>query len=278
MLNSLSIKLRNIAMMNKTGTSQLNKSRQKPACGKAEGDLATFLYSLLHGLNNPLTILLNTSRELDSMLSLERIDKILLRQHIEEIVDSSEEIESLSRNVLLSSQILDRQGQAHLERIPVADIFCSLRLANQGKAARKRQQLVFKDPFPESLLLSDRFFLVTILGNLLDNAIKYSGFDTRIEVEWRAVDLHQGSIVVSDQGPGISEKDRDKLFTRFARLPARPTGGERSQGLGLFVARSLAVLNGGNLSLLASDCGSRFELRLPLCLPDKSRNPISVSS
>jgi len=264
--------------MNTKVTAQRDEHPPETACKDPEGTYEAFLFSLLHGLNNPLTVLLNTSRALDSLLSLERVAKDQLKNHIEEIIESSEEIENLARNVLVSSQTFDHRGQVHHEQIRVSDVFGSLRLTHGAKAARKRQRLDFIGSAPESILLSDRFFLSTILGNLLDNAIKYSGFDTGIEVEWRVSDSSLGSIMVSDHGPGIDEKDGEKLFMRYSRLPSRPTGGESSQGLGLYVSRMLAELNGGSLKLLPSREGTCIELTLPWCLLDKSKTPIFESS
>ncbi len=260
--------------MNRQVKSLNNYNDMDEAPEALGAEYEAFLYSLLHGLNNPLTLLLNTSKELNTMLNLEKVDKTLLRKHIEGIVESSEEIESLSRNVLVSSRILGRHGHAYHESIRVCELFDSLCLTNEGKASRKRQELNFINGDPESVVFSDRFFAITILGNLLDNAIKYSGFDTRIDVEWRQDDSERCSIAVSDQGPGIGESDKSRLFTRFSRLPARPTAGESSQGLGLYVARSLAVLNGGSLELVPSEEGARFELSFPACLQDKSKSPI----
>jgi len=85
-----------------------------------------------------------------------------------------------------------------------------------------------------------------VIDNLLSNAVKYSplGSVVRVFAEqvgggWR--------IKVQDQGPGISEKDRPRLFQDFARLSARPTGGEKSTGLGLAIARRVVEAHSGQI-------------------------------
>ena len=72
-------------------------------------------------------------------------------------------------------------------------------------------------------------------------------------------------IAVKDQGPGISPADLDKLFGSFQKLSARPTGGEKSTGLGLSIAKKIADAHGGNI-LVNSELGkgSKFTLILPL--------------
>ena len=54
---------------------------------------------------------------------------------------------------------------------------------------------------------------------------------------------------VQDEGPGISEKDHSRLFQDFARLSARPTGGEKSTGLGLAIARRMVEAHGGQIGV-----------------------------
>jgi hypothetical protein len=86
------------------------------------------------------------------------------------------------------------------------------------------------------------------MDNLLTNAVKYSppGSTVQVSVQpegdgWR--------INVQDEGPGITEEDRQKLFEDFARLSARPTGGEKSTGLGLAIARRIVHAHGGEIGV-----------------------------
>src|ERR1700691_5356040 len=75
-------------------------------------------------------------------------------------------------------------------------------------------------------------------------------------------------VSVRDEGPGISEADQKKLFQKFTRLSARPTGGESSTGLGLAIVKRLAEAMSGTIRChSASGAGSTFTLRLPVCSP-----------
>ncbi len=58
-----------------------------------------------------------------------------------------------------------------------------------------------------------------------------------------------GGSTFKDEGPGITEEDRQKLFQDFARLSARPTGGEKSTGLGLAIARRIVHAHGGEIGV-----------------------------
>ncbi|WP_405458735.1 ATP-binding protein [Streptomyces sp. NBC_00101] len=109
--------------------------------------------------------------------------------------------------------------------------------------------------------------LAAALGNLVENAVNYSPARTRVGIAVRRV-TGQGrpliELAVTDQGIGISEKDRDRVFERFYRVdPARSraTGGT---GLGLAIVKHVAASHGGEVTVWSSEGqGSTFTLRLP---------------
>ncbi|GCD43777.1 two-component sensor histidine kinase [Streptomyces paromomycinus] len=109
--------------------------------------------------------------------------------------------------------------------------------------------------------------LAAALGNLVENAVNYSPARTRVGIAGRRVQAHGGDLIeiaVTDQGIGISEKDRDRVFERFYRVdPARSraTGGT---GLGLAIVKHVAASHGGEVTVWSAEGqGSTFTLRLP---------------
>jgi signal transduction histidine kinase len=101
-----------------------------------------------------------------------------------------------------------------------------------------------------------------ILDNLISNAVKYSPHNTSVYVSVRTqVDEHGVGRVrceVRDEGPGLSEEDKTKLFGKFVRLSAKPTGGEHSTGLGLSIVKKLAETMSGRVW-----CESRKDEGIP---------------
>jgi len=93
----------------------------------------------------------------------------------------------------------------------------------------------------------DEGALAQVLDNLVGNALKFSPLGACIEV---ALEWENGgwSAVVADEGPGIPEEERARLFQKYARGTARPTGGEASTGLGLFIVKTLATQMGARVS------------------------------
>jgi signal transduction histidine kinase len=85
-----------------------------------------------------------------------------------------------------------------------------------------------------------------VLDNLISNAIKYSTFGKKVYI--RLLQTQQSvRCEIQDEGPGLSKKDHQKLFGKFARLSARPTGGEHSTGLGLFIVKKLVTAMDGQV-------------------------------
>jgi len=123
-------------------------------------------------------------------------------------------------------------------------------------------------------ILGDEDLLVTALRNLLENAVAYSPDKTRVQITTRAADSWMAEVSVTDQGIGIPERDRERIFERFYRVdPARSraTGGT---GLGLAIVKHVTAAHGGNVTVWSKEGGgSTFTLRLPL----RPRRSYSVS-
>ncbi|MBV7696792.1 cell wall metabolism sensor histidine kinase WalK [Streptomyces sp. TRM70350] len=121
----------------------------------------------------------------------------------------------------------------------------------------------------------NRSQLAAALGNLVENAVNYSPARTRVGIAARRVSGSGGDIIeiaVTDQGIGISDKDKERIFERFYRVdPARSraTGGT---GLGLAIVKHVAASHGGEVTVWSSEGqGSTFTLRLPEAGPARDR-------
>ncbi|MEG8279228.1 sensor histidine kinase [Streptomyces sp. AHA2] len=120
---------------------------------------------------------------------------------------------------------------------------------------------------PDLRVWGNRGQLAAALGNLVENAVNYSPARTRVGIAARRVHAPGGEqieIAVTDQGIGISDKDKERIFERFYRVdPARSraTGGT---GLGLAIVKHVAASHGGEVTVWSAEGqGSTFTLRLP---------------
>jgi signal transduction histidine kinase len=100
-----------------------------------------------------------------------------------------------------------------------------------------------------------------IVGNLIENAVKYSPTGGTVEVRLAAVN-GANLVSVSDQGPGIAADDQELIFEKFGRVAGE--NAKPGTGLGLYIARSIAEAHGGTLAVMsAPGRGATFTLRLP---------------
>lgn len=136
-------------------------------------------------------------------------------------------------------------------------------LVGQYAAHASRKHIALEIDEVGGLICADPSRFEQALGNLISNAIKYSPEHTTVRI-WS--ERYDGKIrvCVADQGPGIPADERDRLFTQFGKLSNRPTGGENSTGLGLWIVKHLITLQQGQVGLHSPpDGGSIFWIEMP---------------
>lgn len=134
----------------------------------------------------------------------------------------------------------------------------------RGHAEQKKMELALNLSAKLPTVLGDRDKLQAALVNLVGNAIKYTPEGGEVvlrcatEERWIRID-------VEDNGPGIAESERGKVFDKFFRGSDTRNSDERGNGMGLTFAREIARLHGGDISLESTvGEGSTFTLRLPI--------------
>jgi len=133
----------------------------------------------------------------------------------------------------------------------------------QEAAARKSLDLRAVLPAEPVMALGDPNAVAQVLDNLVSNAVKFSPPGKKITVTVRAAESG-GECVVEDEGPGFSADDTNRMFRRYGRLSARPTGGELSTGLGLSIVKKLVQNMNGELACeSAPGQGATFRVRFP---------------
>ncbi len=150
-----------------------------------------------------------------------------------------------------------------LQSVDVANFIERVRRLNHYIGEHKGIRLVVElDP----LLTQARFDplrMEQVLDNLLSNAFKYSYPDTAVTLAVER-DGHDLLMAVNDQGQGIPPADLDNLFKTFQRASTRPTGEERSTGLGLAICKRIVELHGGRIAIHSVvGHGTTFTVRLP---------------
>jgi polar amino acid transport system substrate-binding protein len=230
-----------VVLHNRSLARELNERRRIQAelelvrdkLEQASTEKSEFMHMVAHDLRSPLTgILLNTD-----LLQYE-VDptKPAIQETIGQIRNSTRQMMRLT-NDLVDVHMLE-EGKRDFIWAEV-DFNLLLHEAVAGyseRAARKKIQLRLDCEPRVHALRSDASALRQIADNLISNALKYSPSDSEVLVSLRAVPAGY-RLTIRDQGPGIAPADQEKLFQKYVRGTAQPTGGEKATGLGLWIVR-----------------------------------------
>ena len=156
------------------------------------------------------------------------------------------------------------QLRPRLRRIDLCLLLGDIVASYQPAAARTRIALILQVDCEDGVLFADRDHLMTVIGNLIDNALKYAPTGGEVRVRLSRADEHL-NIQVRDNGPGFDAALASHLFERFYRAEGPPRQGREGLGIGLALARELVELHGGRIwARSAPGTGATFEVELPL--------------
>ncbi|HVY69475.1 MAG TPA: hybrid sensor histidine kinase/response regulator [Verrucomicrobiae bacterium] len=132
------------------------------------------------------------------------------------------------------------------------------------ETARRKQLEILSDLSGEDTnVLADPIALDQVLDNILSNALKFSPHGRRVYVTVASAGA-EVECRIRDDGPGFTVADKERMFRRYGRLSARPTGGEPSTGLGLSIVHKLVHgMNGELVCESNAGEGATFIVRLP---------------
>lgn len=177
---------------------------------------------------------------------------------------ASRRMVEMVQNLLDVNAIERGELNLKLQACDLSKIVASVVEAHSGKAALKQQSIESMLPDSVSMVNADPILLVQVIENLISNAVKYSPPERKI---FARVGNREDTVrfEVRDEGPGLSAEDQKKLFGKFARLSAKPTGGENSTGLGLSIVKKMVeAMNGRVWCESEPGNGATFFVELPM--------------
>jgi signal transduction histidine kinase len=214
-----------------------------------------------HDLKNPLQSILGFAE-----LIKERVNDSFVQQYAQRIRTASERMVEMITLLLQDAAISQGKIALNLSEVNVSEL-CEAIVEFYRSRAEEKSQVIVLHLEPNCCVLADRQYLVQIIENLLSNAIKYSPNEKRITVSLRRIASDKAiELAVSDEGQGLTEEDKSKLFGKFQRLSAKPTGNESSTGLGLAIVKELVELHRGKIWAESDgkDKGATFYVRFPI--------------
>lgn len=233
--------------------------RTNEALRETAEEKTTLLETVSHDLKNPLFAIWALSEIMieNEILSSRAKRKIgLIRQSAAEGQDLIDE--------LLSSGAGTQETEHDTSIVDIGDLVHWVVQRFEPHADWKNQQLhctvKVSDP---CLVEGNRRRLREALSNLLNNALKYSPPEARIDVILERTE-NDVRVAVADEGPGLNDEDQTHLFAPFRRLSPQPTGGESSSGLGLYLVKQIIDRHQGRVDVdSAPGEGSTFSIVVP---------------
>ena len=223
-----------------------------------------FLARVSHELRTPLTPIKGYAETL--LRRQGKLSEQVQSKALESIVERVDHMKYLIDDLLLVSRTAGGQAslsdQIRLSTVDVAEVV--LRVATSFRGGEPERAIELQVVGAPPAALADPARLEQIVKNLLSNACKYSEPETPVKIYIRAHE-DSASLEVVDKGRGIAPDQLDSVFDRFFRVEDPLTMSTGGMGLGLYIARELARVMDGNLTVSSElGKGSTFTLRLPL--------------
>ncbi|EAQ78744.1 sensor histidine kinase [Blastopirellula marina] len=219
-----------------------------------------FVSSVSHELKTPLAAV----RAYTETLQLGAIEDIENRGYfLSQIMDSADRLHELIQDMLHLARIESREEAFDITEVPIADVIENVLQVQRDVAASRQIALRIHPPEVEISVLGDEEGVRTILGNLIDNAMKYTPEGGSVDVAWGLEGSHV-AITVKDTGLGIPQAALERIFERFFRVDKARSREMGGTGLGLSIVKHTAqAMNGGVTVESQVGEGSKFTVRLP---------------
>ena len=165
-----------------------------------------------------------------------------LSRYAQLIHQQYERLNEQVEKVLQISRIEKGNFEVKKEKINLQDLLPDLINSTRARTEELAGTLATSFPSRPLPLMADPVHLSNILHNLLDNAVKYSGQEPRIEVRGEIV-KNTLSVSIADNGPGIDPEHRERLFEKFYRVPTGDVHDVKGFGLGLFYVHQICKVH-----------------------------------
>lgn len=216
-----------------------------------------FMMAVTHELKTPISV---------ARLNLETLQKYNLdpekqKKLIRNTLDETTRLNFLTNNILIASQLEGGRYESSKEELDLSGL---LKDCMQDFRNRFPERIFSEEIEPDADIKGDPLLLQILINNLVENALKYSPKEAPVSAVLRknrsGITLH-----IKDEGPGIPDEEKSKIFTRFYRIGNEATRTKQGTGLGLYLCSIIARDHNADISVTNNEPhGSNFDVTFKL--------------
>jgi two-component system sensor histidine kinase RstB len=182
-------------------------------------------------------------------------------QQVEMIDKDIEALNTLIDEIMTYAKLEQGTPSLDFEKIVLAEVL--EQVATETEALKTQKEIIVQAPLPNLVVDAERRYLHRVVQNLVGNAVRYC--DHKVIISGGINQAGMAYVCVEDDGPGIPEEDRKRIFEAFARLDDSRTRASGGYGLGLSIVSRIAYWFGGRIEVDASPNlkGARFTMSWP---------------
>ena len=215
-----------------------------------------FVSNVSHELRSPITSIRGFAEGMaDGVIPAEEHPKYLRL-----VADESKRLSGLVNDLLALSRLERDDAKPELSVFDINEMLRRAIIRRMPDLEEKKIEIACEPETDPCYVRADRDRIEQVVINLLDNAIKFTGDEGKITLSSR-VRGEKAEVTVRDNGIGVAEEDREKIFDRFFTADRAHTSG-KGTGLGLSICRRIMEMHGQSLRLLDTDVGAAFRFTL----------------
>ena len=212
-----------------------------------------FLLSITHEFKTPIaSIKLYLQTMQKRALTKEQTDKMIVNS-----LKDIERLNELSENVLVATKIESSGYQYVFDNLNFSELV--MEEVDKFRHSREGNYVIQSEIEPNIIIRGDRFTLMLVVSNLIENACKYSELNSTVKIKLSKKE--HVKLQVADHGIGISEKEKEMVFNKFYRVGNENTRKTKGTGLGLYIVKEVSKKHNARIRIVDNKPkGSIFEL------------------
>lgn len=219
-----------------------------------------FLGMAAHDLRSPLNAIIALA---DIMKQDSENQEEVHKEYVDYIIESANQMNTLINNFLDVHRNEEGRKQVKPEKVDIKSLLKALLFKFENRAKQKDISITLDYQMDSDFAITDKSIFSQVVDNLISNAVKFSPKGKNVTVRLKKSDTGF-NLEVEDEGYGIKESEKTKLFRKYQTLSVRPTGGEKSVGLGLSIVYDQMTLIGGEITCESEEGeGATFIAQFP---------------